>query len=248
MPNAAHACTRCCDFLKQYWKDWTACSRLITPCVFEMVARKHTDSTSSRESDSMQSACCGELHCVAVGDANSGKKHLLRAYERLDGDRQSSMYMEYHTCKVRDNFLYKFVFTGFSGQERFRNLRRVSYLRPTGVFLVCFSVVDIMQFTNAITSWVHELRENAPHSPFLLVGTHCDLRDEAERLPAEGERGRRNFVSRRQGEAAARDLNCHYVECSSTTLAGIEQVFDEAIRLAVKGPVAEMCRKMCLLM
>ena len=63
------------------------------------------------------------------------------------------------------------------GQEDYDRLRPLSYPQ-TDVFLVCFSVVSPSSFENVKEKWVPEITHHCPKTPFLLVGTQIDLRDD----------------------------------------------------------------------
>ena len=54
-------------------------------------------------------------------------------------------------------------------------LRGLSYVK-SDVVLVCFSVANVETFNNVSRFWVPELRQQLPKAPFLLVGTHTDVR------------------------------------------------------------------------
>ena len=65
-----------------------------------------------------------------------------------------------------------------AGQEDYDRLRPLSYPQ-TDVFLVCFSVVSPSSFENVKEKWVPEITHHCQKTPFLLVGTQIDLRDDA---------------------------------------------------------------------
>ena len=65
-----------------------------------------------------------------------------------------------------------------AGQEDYDRLRPLSYPQ-TDVFLVCFSVVSSASFENVKEKWVPEITHHCQKTPFLLVGTQIDLRDDA---------------------------------------------------------------------
>ena len=63
------------------------------------------------------------------------------------------------------------------GWEDYDRLRPLSYPQ-TDVFLVCFSVVSPSSFENVKEKWVPEISHHCQRTPFLLVGTQIDLRDD----------------------------------------------------------------------
>jgi GTPase SAR1 family protein len=54
-----------------------------------------------------------------------------------------------------------------AGQEGFEQIRVLSY-EGTQCFVVCFSVVDAITFSN-LTVWLNELRNRVPTAKILLV-------------------------------------------------------------------------------
>lgn len=64
-----------------------------------------------------------------------------------------------------------------AGQEDFARVRPISY-NNASVFIVCFSLINEDSLENACTKWFKELKQLGPKSPFILVGTKSDLRDE----------------------------------------------------------------------
>ena len=73
-----------------------------------------------------------------------------------------------------------------AGQEDYDRLRPLSYPQ-TDVFLVCFSVVSPSSFENVKEKWVPEITHHCQKTPFLLVGTQIDLRDDAATVEKLGE-------------------------------------------------------------
>ena len=118
-----------------------------------------------------------------------------------------------------DEKLYTVALFDTAGQESFDQLRPVAYPQ-TDIFLVCFSVVYPSSLQNVQKLWINEIRKYCPHTPLLLVGTKCDLRnnrDEIEKLAKKKERP----VTQEEGGKAARQMKAvKYVECSSLTQEG----------------------------
>ena len=127
-----------------------------------------------------------------------------------------------------------------TGQEDYDRLRPLSYPQ-TDVFLVCFSVVSPSSFENVkekvgpycwsgcrpslstiyLTSyflqWVPEITHHCQKTPFLLVGTQIDLRDDAATVEKLA-KNKQRVITIDQGEKLARELKAvKYVECSALT-------------------------------
>jgi GTPase SAR1 family protein len=50
-----------------------------------------------------------------------------------------------------------------------------SALKDVDAFVVCFSLVNISSFTNAVQTWVPIIRYSCPKTPIFLVGCKLDL-------------------------------------------------------------------------
>jgi len=112
-----------------------------------------------------------------------------------------------------------------AGQEDYAHLRATCYT-STDIFLLCFSTVHMDSFDNLKHKWIIELKANAPDTPFVLVGTKTDLRDQvadAEKSP--------DVISFKQGQKRAKEIKAlGYVECSAKDPQSVNQVFLEAIK------------------
>lgn len=165
-----------------------------------------------------------EIKCVVVGDGGVGKTSMLLRYVNDDflteymptcfdsysvpldfGDRQGSL-----------------VLIDTAGQETYDRLRTLSYY-DTDIFVVCFSVASMDSFVNVRSRWIPELCEYKPGTPFVLVGTQSDLRDEKDA-------GSTDFVSFNKGKKLAQKLGAIcYTECSALTRSGLDKVFRQAV-------------------
>lgn len=105
----------------------------------------------------------------------------------------------------------------------------------THVFIVCFSVVSRSSFQNVSQKWYPEIQTHCKGTPFILVGTKMDLRNDAEtmqRLVATGQQP----ILESDGERLKNNIGAvQYNECSALTGQGLKAVFDMAIRVSIKG-------------
>merc|ERR1711864_61295 len=175
------------------------------------------------------------MGCVVVGAGAVGKTCLLFSYT-------TNKFPRAYVPTVFDNYTVTVMIGGepytlglfdTAGQEDYDRLRPLSYPQ-TDVFLVCFSVVSPSSFENVKEKWVPEITHHCQKTPFLLVGTQIDLRDDAATI-----------------EKLAKDLRAvKYVECSALTQKGLKNVFDEAILAALSddGPsTPSLCGRCSLL-
>ena len=79
-----------------------------------------------------------------------------------------------------------------------------------------------------------EITHHCQKTPFLLVGTQIDLRDDAATIEKLAKNKQRP-LTQEVGEKLARELRAvRYVECSALTQKGLKNVFDEAILAALE--------------
>ncbi|KAI8846003.1 cell division control protein [Chytriomyces cf. hyalinus JEL632] len=184
-----------------------------------------------RKQTSSHTAAATPLKCVVVGDNNVGKNTLLAAYvdNRFPSEYMPRVFHDYpisvsqttgkEPCDLR-------IFCT-SGQADYPRLRHLFY-PDTGIFLVCFSVVNPNSLQNVQELWFPELQHCCPDVPCILVGTQTDLRNDTAKLAALEEKKLRP-ATREVGQAMAKKLGAvKYVECSALTLDGVSTVFQEA--------------------
>ena len=134
-----------------------------------------------------------------------------------------------------------------AGQEDYDRLRPLSYPQ-TDVFLVCFRVDNYDSFDTVPYKWVPEITHYCPGTPFILVGTQVDLREDSEtieRLARDGQKP----VTEEMGINLAKQVNAvKYLECSALTQIGLHDVFSEAVKVALNSEQASLTKKTCCLL
>ena len=81
--------------------------------------------------------------------------------------------------------------------------------------------------------WIDEANERCPGVPILLVGLKKDLRDDPMAQEEMRKRSQR-FISAKDGNDAAHEMGARkYLECSSLTGEGVDDVFEAATRAAL---------------
>lgn len=109
-----------------------------------------------------------------------------------------------------------------AGQEDYDRLRPLSY-GNVDVFLVCFSLVHHASFQSIRMKWHPEIKQHCPKVPIILVGTKQDRVSKTASIKhAEGK-----ILQKEIGASA-------YLECSSRTQIGVEEVFHTAVRAALQ--------------
>lgn len=188
------------------------------------------------------------IKCVVVGDGAVGKTCLLISYttNKFPSEYVPTVFDNYAVTVMIGGEPYTLGLFDTAGQEDYDRLRPLSYPQ-TDVFLVCFSIVSPPSFENIKEKWVPEILHHNPKTPFLLVGTQSDLRDDAGHIEKLSKQKQRPITTE-MGEKYARDLKAvRFVECSALTQKGLKNVFDEAIMAALEPP-AQPKKNGCMLL
>lgn len=90
--------------------------------------------------------------------------------------------------------------------------------------------------------WHPEVSHFCPNVPLLLIGTKTDLRTDRRTLDMLAAQGVRP-VSAEQGQAVAKRIGARYAECSAKAGRGVKEVFDMALKDAMKGRMMEKFKK-----
>jgi len=164
------------------------------------------------------------IKCVVVGSGRVGKSSLI--FRFCEG------YLpEYVLPPVVDNQVKEMGSVGSPpalmlslwdtcGESDYGRLRPLSY-PPTDVFIISFSLTDILSYWDVTETWFPELRHHCPNVPFILVGTKMDLRNT---------NNWKQCVTKAQGIALALSVGAAtYVECSACNESSTTFVFEQAV-------------------
>jgi Rho family protein len=84
-----------------------------------------------------------------------------------------------------------------------------------------------------LRQWIEEANERCPGIPIILVGLKKDLRDDPVAIEEMRKKSLR-FLSSKEGSDAAAQVGARkYLECSSLTGEGVDDVFEAATRAAL---------------
>jgi len=171
------------------------------------------------------------IKLVVVGDGAVGRTCLLIAYTTgaFPGEYIPTVFDNYSANVSCNGKAVNLGLWDTAGREDYDRLRPLSYPQ-TDVFLVLFSVINWTSLANVATKWVPEITHHCPNTPFLLIGTKLDLRDDQETIARLAEKDLAP-VSTEQGKEMARKVGAvAYVECSALTQQNLKQVFDTALQ------------------
>jgi len=170
------------------------------------------------------------VKCVVVGDGSVGKTCMMISFTE-------NAFPDSYVPTVFDNYSATVLFEDkpvnlelwdTAGQDDYDATRKISYPN-TDVFVICYAVDSIASFKNVTQKWNPEIREFSKKAPILLVGTKCDLRDDKD--PSKNA----SLITYEQGAQLAKEIIAvRYMECSAKTQRGLKQVFDEAVRIALR--------------
>jgi len=172
------------------------------------------------------------VKCGVVGDGTVGKTTLLLSYI-------TQAFITEYTPTVFDNFsaieevngeVINVILWDTAGQDDYAQIRTTCYNNcKYDVFLLCFSVIHRDSFDNIKYKWLPELKQNSPGTPFILVGTKADLRDDANSV----------HISQKEGSKRAKEIRAHsYIECTSRESASVGKVVMEAVGIVMEADKA----------
>uniref|UniRef100_A0A8D0B699 Rho-related GTP-binding protein RhoH n=1 Tax=Salvator merianae TaxID=96440 RepID=A0A8D0B699_SALMN len=165
------------------------------------------------------------VKCVLVGDAAVGKTALLLRFtsETFPDAYRPTVYENTGVEVFLDGVQISLGLWDTAGSDSFKSIRPLSYSQAD-VVLLCFSVANQNSFLSLRNKWVTEIRTHLPRVPILVVATQIDQR----------ETHRAVCVSPVHGKELAKNIRAKgYVECSSLSNRGVQQVFECAVRTAV---------------
>ncbi|XP_011446036.1 cdc42 homolog [Magallana gigas] len=170
------------------------------------------------------------LKCVLVGDMNVGKSSLAAriSSRTFKTDYSPTLFDNYAATVSVHGIPYHLNLFDTAGKEDFSKVRVMSYIN-SDVFLVCFSIDDVKSLVHVQESWVPELRQHVPNTPFILVGTKLDVRFQQPDIQVLDS----SAVSPKQGKEVASTVGAYsYVEVSSLSADGVDDLITEIVEAA----------------
>mmetsp|Transcript_910 Transcript_910/g.1453 ORF Transcript_910/g.1453 Transcript_910/m.1453 type:complete len:209 (-) Transcript_910:532-1158(-) len=165
---------------------------------------------------------------LLVGDEAVGKSSiLLRFTDNTFNETQASTIGVDFKVKMLEQSGQRIKVTIWdtAGQERFRTLTSSYYRGAQGIVLT-YDVTRRETFEH-MNQWLEEVKQYTPGAGkdviLVLVGNKVDLDEKRQ-------------VSRKEGEAWARQRGMLFIETSAKTKLGIQQVFQELIQKILDSP------------
>jgi len=170
---------------------------------------------------------------VVVGDGAVGKTSLLISYatNNFPTDYVPTVFENYTARKKRNDETILLHLWDTAGQEEYDRLRPLSY-PGADVVLLCFSTVSQASYDAIRDKWAPEVNHYIHDVPHILVGTKIDLREAQHPDPNSG---KFEPITPEMGQQMAKQIKAaKYVEVSSKTRQGLEEVFAQAIDLVLE--------------
>jgi len=195
------------------------------------IAESGPDRTKKRDPGKITRA----IKLALVGDGTVGKTCILMSYicQSFLEDYVPTMFDNFSAIEEVDGELVNVILWDTAGQEDYETIRTTTCFPNTHVFVVCFSVVHPDSFHNVKQKWLEELRKAAPDTPFILVGTKIDLRNDEDTIKKLQDKGKEP-ISVKVGKSRAKEIKARlYLECSAKDVASVNEVFRQAIKLVM---------------
>jgi len=195
---------------------------------------KGANSHAVRESEGSQDMSGAKrVKLVVVGDGAVGKTSLLISYAtgEFPTEYLPTVFENYTAQMKREGEVILLHLWDTAGQEDYDRLRPLSY-PGADVLLLCFSTISKASYDAIREKWAPEVHHYVPNIPHLLIGTKIDLREAKAPDPNSG---KYEPISAEQGKAMAEEIGAvKYMEVSSKTGKGLNEVFNEAVNLVLK--------------
>ncbi|RDL42152.1 Uncharacterized protein BP5553_02131 [Venustampulla echinocandica] len=169
---------------------------------------------------------------VIIGDGACGKTSLLSVFTLGYFPTVPTVFENYVTdCRV-DGKSVQLALWDTAGQEDYKRLRPLAYSKAH-VILIGFSIDTPDSLDNVKHKWAEEATERCPGVPIILVGLKKDLREDPVAIE-EIRKKSQHFVNSREASEIAREIGARkYLECSSLSGEGVDDVFEAATRAAL---------------
>eukprot|EP01101_Sappina_pedata_P001721 TRINITY_DN117_c0_g1_i1.p1 TRINITY_DN117_c0_g1~~TRINITY_DN117_c0_g1_i1.p1 ORF type:complete len:229 (+),score=62.57 TRINITY_DN117_c0_g1_i1:104-688(+) len=190
-----------------------------------------------------------DVKIMVVGDPSVGKTCMLISYttNSFPGEYVPTVFDNYTANAIVEGHPINLGLWDTAGSKEYDTLRPLSY-PGTDVFIICFSLTSMESYENVKSKWHPEVVQYNPKTPFILVGTKLDLRDNPEMAKSSS----MDPVSTEQGEKLAKEIGAsRFLECSALSQKNLPQVFEESVKTvmlsAQAGAAGKKDGKKCII-
>lgn len=171
---------------------------------------------------------------ILLGDGGTGKTcfGLTLEYGQFPADYVPPTFESVTFSYVKDGVDWSLYFWDTPGNEELDRLRPLSYPQ-TDLFVILYSVVNLTSFDNITAKWVPEITLHMPGTPWILVASKTDLRDQQETVKRFQESYHRDPITTEEGQALASLRGAaSFVEVSSLTNHGLQEAKKQMVNAA----------------
>ena len=172
------------------------------------------------------------VKCVIVGDGTVGKTCMLISYTTgsFPSEYVPTIFDNYQTTVMVNGKPICLSLWDTAGQEDYDRIRTLSYPN-TDIFLVCYSTVSKKTINNINSKWLEEIKTYSPNTPYIIVGTKADLKD--------NEMFKDKYIDINKAKLLLniQDDKNKIIECSAKTEYNLKNVFDTAINYALANKI-----------
>lgn len=172
-----------------------------------------------------------DVKIMVVGDPSVGKTCLLISYttNSFPGEYVPTVFDNYTANAIVEGHPINLGLWDTAGSKEYDTLRPLSY-PGTDVFIICFSLCSPESYENVKSKWHPEIVQYNPKTPFILVGTKLDLRDNPDMIQSL-KANNLSPVSGEMGEKLAKEIGASkFLECSALSQKNLPQVFEESVK------------------
>ena len=186
------------------------------------------------------------IKLVIVGDGGVGKTSLLATYASGNFPTGTTYIPSSYDRVMVNGGRTQLLLWDTAGQDDYDRLRPLVYPQ-TDLFLVAFSIASAESLERVRSKWLPEVLFHVPTASVIIVGTKTDLREDADtvdRLAADCLAP----ITPEQGKEVALEFNVDYMECSARSKTGLNDIFDEAVRLVLAKQPNQPTQQRCTLL
>jgi len=214
------------------WEDYIS-DPIVSDALTTIQNRVNAKKSDGQDSKDVDISGAKRVKLVVVGDGAVGKTSLLISYAtgEFPRDYLPTVFENYTAQMKRGGDVVLLHLWDTAGQEDYDRLRPLSYPNAD-VVLLCFSTINQASYDNIREKWAPEIHHYIPNIPHILIGTKVDLRE--DKIP-DPTTGKFEPLSLDQGLQMANEIAAtKYMEISSKTGRGVQEVFEEAVGQVLK--------------
>lgn len=190
------------------------------------------------------------IKIIVTGDGSVGKTSMLLRYtdDKFMENYEATVFDSYSVQVRVDQITYTLDLTDTAGQEDYDAMRPLTY-SSADVFLLCFDTLNPDSLENLKTKWIPEKDERNKDTPFIIVGTKTDLREDKSKVEALLNKTGKSPIQAVDLEGKESDYaGCiKIMECSAKSGIGVKQIFDEAVRYVILDRLKKERKKKCII-